>query len=453
MSVKLLYFMSLIYFIHLLIGFDLVLAQQESEPSTISSNTAEKEEVAAKTILKAIEEGRDVAIKDAFIVGPFQTNLIRLPREKGPDGIERSIINSRIYIQDSVFRDRVDFSEVRFDGVVNFSGTTFHQFTSFSNTRFNQNARFNDTHFVRNWTHFSETQFYVDAWFDGAQFSGPTAFAGAQFHVDARFYQTQFNNDAYFNGVEFSENAYFSGALFNESVNFSSTRFTQSADFSNVQFRQVADFSEAQLDYSSWLGTKFQDVIYFTETDLRNRMIISWTQLEGNIVYDDLFYLSIIRNFNELGQFDDADNSYYSYRVGKRDISYSRFDPRWLFEFIVLDLTCGYGVKPFRTIGVAILIILGCSIFYYRTGAIRQLSPEENQKPRSRRQRIADSLYFSINTFTTVGYGDWYPTDKPLFKLWKMKLGSVRNLAMLEGLMGWLVLALFLVTLGRVWIR
>jgi hypothetical protein len=52
-----------------------------------------------------------------------------------------------------------------------------------------------------------------------------------------------------------------------------------------------------------------------------------------------------------------------------------------------------------------------------------------------------------------VGYGDWYPTEEPLVKLWKLELGSVRTLAVIEGLIGWLVLALFLVTLGKVWIR
>ena len=64
-----------------------------------------------------------------------------------------------------------------------------------------------------------------------------------------------------------------------------------------------------------------------------------------------------------------------------------------------------------------------------------------------------DSLYFSVTTFTTLGYGDWYPTEQPLIHLGKIKLGSVRTLAMLQGLLGWLLLALFLVTLGKVWIR
>jgi hypothetical protein len=70
-------------------------------------------------------------------------------------------------------------------------------------------------------------------------------------------------------------------------------------------------------------------------------------------------------------------------------------------------------------------------------------------------KRFRSALYFSVNTFTTVGYGDWYPTAEriklPRIK-WKLPI-TYRGLAMTEGLIGWLLLALFLITLGRVWIR
>ena len=52
-----------------------------------------------------------------------------------------------------------------------------------------------------------------------------------------------------------------------------------------------------------------------------------------------------------------------------------------------------------------------------------------------------DAFYFSVVTFTTVGYGDWYPADR------------YRKFVMIEGLVGWLTLALFLVTLANVMIR
>ncbi len=41
-----------------------------------------------------------------------------------------------------------------------------------------------------------------------------------------------------------------------------------------------------------------------------------------------------------------------------------------------------------------------------------------------------DAFYFSLVTFTTVGYGDWYPEDR------------YRKFVMSEGVLGWLLLCL-----------
>ncbi len=43
--------------------------------------------------------------------------------------------------------------------------------------------------------------------------------------------------------------------------------------------------------------------------------------------------------------------------------------------------------------------------------------------------------------FTTVGYGDLQPR------------GGYKLAAMIEGFLGWMTMALFLVTLGNVWLR
>ncbi len=44
-------------------------------------------------------------------------------------------------------------------------------------------------------------------------------------------------------------------------------------------------------------------------------------------------------------------------------------------------------------------------------------------------------------TFSTVGYGDYSP------------IKTFKVVAMFEGILGWLTMALFLVTLGSVWLR
>lgn len=56
-------------------------------------------------------------------------------------------------------------------------------------------------------------------------------------------------------------------------------------------------------------------------------------------------------------------------------------------------------------------------------------------------KRLYNCFYFSVMTFTTVGYGDYSPK------------GGFKLCAMIEGVLGWLTMALFLVTLGNVWLR
>lgn len=77
-----------------------------------------------------------------------------------------------------------------------------------------------------------------------------------------------------------------------------------------------------------------------------------------------------------------------------------------------------------------------CAIYYWRTDAIRRLKEDGEVKA-----SVWDAFYFSMMAFTTVGYGGWYPLDKH------------RKLVMIEGIVGWLTLSLFLVTLANVIIR
>jgi len=51
------------------------------------------------------------------------------------------------------------------------------------------------------------------------------------------------------------------------------------------------------------------------------------------------------------------------------------------------------------------------------------------------------ALYFSTSTFTTLGSGEWYPQD------------NYRKWVTLEGLLGWIMLGIFMATLANILIR
>lgn len=113
--------------------------------------------------------------------------------------------------------------------------------------------------------------------------------------------------------------------------------------------------------------------------------------------------------------------------------------PRWSFgRFIskIVDIFCGYGEKPIRVILFSISIIITFAILYFLlglsfSGDSLAFNPELSVWENS--QIFFSSLYFSVVTFTTLGYGDLAP------------IGIARALAALEAFIGSFTLALFVV--------
>ena len=144
--------------------------------------------------------------------------------------------------------------------------------------------------------------------------------------------------------------------------------------------------------------------------------------------------MTLVKNFKTIEYFEDADACYYQYRRERQ--SMRSWLERAKYVDILAWLTCGYGVRPGYTLGLGFFAVLASALYYWRTGAIRRLKGNEEESA-----NFWDAFYFSTMTFTTVGYGDWYPLDRH------------RKVVMLEGIVGWLTLSLFLVTLANVIIR
>jgi hypothetical protein len=101
-----------------------------------------------------------------------------------------------------------------------------------------------------------------------------------------------------------------------------------------------------------------------------------------------------------------------------------------------IDLFCGYGEAPLRIIGISMIIILICAMLYTFTGLSYQgtiVSYDENLPISDNINLFFSCLYYSIVTFTTLGYGDFTP------------VGISRAIAALEAFTGSFTLALFVV--------
>ena len=389
----------------------------------------ELREVPASEILERIQAGEDVNYTNIRVTGELDLSRIDLetvpnPRppwqiEKGGLKEELEVVESKIKIVNSVFENNVDFSSTQFEKRLNFKDTKFLGRTEFIDVTFSGVAYFGDTNFS-GVAHFAGATFIGDANFAGANFSGVAYFAAEPVY----YYPAIFGSDANFAGANFSGDTYFSDVTFNGDAHFGDTNFSGDAIFNSAEFNNVV-FS----------NTTFSKV-YLHGIDFRS-MEVEWSSLKDVLVFDGQTYIKLIKNFREMEQFGNADDAYFKYRQLSRS-NEKRLLPK--SREIFMEISCGYGVKPEYTAIMAGVIILIFTPFYFRRGGIKRL--KENNEDEKQDVSRYDAFYFSMTTFTTLGYGDLYPADR-------CRMVAV----MIEGLLGWLTLALFLVTLANVMIR
>ncbi|GAA5217989.1 ion channel [Corallincola platygyrae] len=101
-----------------------------------------------------------------------------------------------------------------------------------------------------------------------------------------------------------------------------------------------------------------------------------------------------------------------------------------------IDLFCGYGERPFNVVLFAMCFIVVCALAYFMLGITHQgqllMFTPETLGMEDVRSALA-CLYFSVVTFTTLGYGDIAP------------VGLARFIAAFEAFTGSFTIALFVV--------
>ncbi|WP_019026252.1 ion channel [Colwellia piezophila] len=102
----------------------------------------------------------------------------------------------------------------------------------------------------------------------------------------------------------------------------------------------------------------------------------------------------------------------------------------------IVDIFCGYGEAPLRIIGLSMAIIFICAIIYAFTGLSYNGNIQAMGTEFTTSENISfflSSLYYSVVTFTTLGYGDFTP------------VGVSRAIAAIEAFTGSFTIALFVV--------
>lgn len=276
-----------------------------------------------------------------------------------------------------------------------------------------------------------------DVFFDHASFSGLVDFDG-----------TSFTQAAIFSGSHFHEDAGFSDAQFQREANFTRSHFAVDANFSRAKFND-ADFGRAKFDKFFYLTNakvytlNLSDAVFSEGSSIHlkdfnfSRIVVRWNIIKEHIPFNGSVYLTLTRNFRNLEQFEDQDNCYYQYRKKKQALSH-KFFPR-LFDYLAW-ISCGYGVRPSHTILLSLAIILLFAGIFWTGGALQPDSANVHSLTKVSVSQ-SDAFYFSSMEFLGKT-----PQNFSIIE-------GYEALTVIETLLGWLLMALFLVTLSRVMLR
>jgi ion channel/pentapeptide repeat protein len=135
------------------------------------------------------------------------------------------------------------------------------------------------------------------------------------------------------------------------------------------------------------------------------------------------------------GLFEQA-GQFFQNEMAMRRMQMPLFSIRRLISKFV-DLFCGYGERPSRVVAFTLVVIGVFSLLFFYSGiqsAGQAIAFDSSLTVNENFKHYLSSLYFSVVTYTTLGYGDLAPT-----------LGVSRFLAAFEALIGGFTLALFVV--------
>lgn len=153
-------------------------------------------------------------------------------------------------------------------------------------------------------------------------------------------------------------------------------------------------------------------------------------------------YRAIRQRYESSGSTDVAGQFFYNEMVCKRMQM-----PTWSiarFWSKLVDVICGYGEDPVRVIGFSIAVVLGCALIFCATGIGHADNVYAFHLTNSLAEDVeilAFSIYYSIVTFTTLGYGD------------AVALGWGKGIAALEAFVGVFLNSMFLLTFAKKMIR
>jgi hypothetical protein len=400
----------------------------------------ELREVYASEILDKIQKGEDIELDGYNIKGDLDLSQLDLQEDEKDRRIVAPSISMKncgfygeLYFSHSNFKKTIDFSESHFEGDASFSGCHFEKDVNFGGSHFEGDVYFLRSHFEGDGD-FRRSHFEGEAYFTDARFEGNGDFMRSHFKEEAYFMRSHFEGDASFNESHFEGDAYFMRSHFERDADFSRSQFDKMISFASTGKDRTICGKSLNLDnckiYSMYIDADFSDPsqrqISLRYPDL-NHLFVRWESIKDHIQFDGSAYLALVKNFNNLELFNDADRCYYQYRTVRRKEHLEGIIPK-LLDYVAW-IAYGYGVRPGNPLILSLgLFLISIFIFLLGFGLQEPLGS------------MINATYLSVFVFTSS------PKTDPLTGLYGIW-------GMIERIAGWLLMACFLVVLAKKTIR
>jgi uncharacterized protein YjbI with pentapeptide repeats len=301
------------------------------------------------------------------------------------------------YFKENTIKKNICFDDATFKGEADFWGATFEREA-----------------------YFGEATFEGKAYFWGATFEGEAYFGRATFKGEAVFWGATFERKAYFGGATFEGKAYFWGATFEKKAYFREATFEGEAGFSKAIFKGEAYFEVESINYNKLnLGDTFfydlHGLLDQVEEEIKNNKL-------DNIYYINKFkttsnnkILSKLKNwFINRFRITKFVNNQINPTLGERTtkrypiIARTINDDNYLIRFKIKHPKLFFFWWFFSDCGRSIFRWAFCSmIFAFLFGLIYSNITLAFRSP----PNVFTPFYYSIVTFTTLGFGDVIPTN------------------------------------------
>lgn len=164
----------------------------------------------------------------------------------------------------------------------------------------------------------------------------------------------------------------------------------------------------------------------------KNKFItVFGTYEKGHLAAEEV-YRNLKRYFIKEARYNDASWASFKEKSMEKVRLRRSGDPSYI-PVAIMGLLCGYGEKPQRIVSSSFFLIFAYAMIYYLFKSITLAGFSKSII------NFEDYLYYSVVTFTTLGYGDMVPKASTLFRL----------LAGSEAFLGAFMMGLFVFTLAR----